>query len=205
MSQSIMVNSSDLIEQLCGHGWYAQQNVIPSEWVTALADLCHKRTFLQAGIGQGIKNIINEAIRSDSISWIDSRETDPAIVYYLSLVDEIQQLLNQEFYLGLNGFEGHFSRYPQGAFYKPHYDCFAQDKRRAVTLIFYINQNWRPENGGQLCLHLPEGQKVIEPVAGSMICFLSEQILHEVLPTHVERMALTGWFVRHQGQDYFYS
>ncbi len=200
-----MLNKTQLVEQLCEQGWSYQQNIIPAQWVSALADLCHKRTFLQAGIGQGVKNLINEAIRSDSISWIDHQETDPAISYYLDLVKQVQQLLNQEFFLGLNGFEGHFSRYPAGAFYKPHYDCFANDKRRAVTFIIYINQNWVPENGGQLCLHLSDGPQIIEPIAGSMVCFLSEQILHEVLPTHVERMALTGWFVRNNGQDYFYS
>lgn len=200
-----MLNQALLIDQLSENGWSYQQNCLSSHWVGALADLCYTRTFLQAGIGKGVSNIINEAIRSDSISWIDQGESHPAVMHYFCQVEALRQLLNREFYLGLNGFEGHFSRYPQGAFYKPHYDSFANDKRRAVTVIFYINQNWRPEHGGQLCLHLPEGKKIIEPVAGSMICFLSEQILHEVLPTQAERMALTGWYLRHHGKDYFYS
>ena len=194
-----------LIQQLCDQGWYYQQNVLDPQWVSDLAALCHSRTFLQAGIGKGLKNVINESIRSDSISWIDNNEQDPAIRRYLALVEEIRVQLNREFYLGLNDFEGHFSRYPQGAYYKPHYDCFANDRRRAVSFIVYINQNWQTQDGGQLCLHLPDGEKMIEPVAGSMICFLSEQILHEVKPTHAERMALTGWFMRNNGQDYYYS
>ena len=194
-----------LIQQVCDQGWYYQQNVLDPQWVSELAALCHSRTFLQAGIGNGLKNIINESIRSDSISWIEKDEQLPAICDYLGLVETIRQLLNREFYLGLHDFEGHFSRYPSGAYYKPHYDCFATDKRRAVTLIIYINQNWHPQDGGQLCLHLPEGERLIEPVAGSVICFLSEQILHEVKPAHKERMALTGWFIRNNGQDYYYS
>lgn len=194
-----------LIQQLCDQGWYYQQNVLDPQWVSELAAICHSRTFLQAGIGNGLKNIINESIRSDSISWIDNNEQEPAVRRYLDLVEEIRVLLNREFYLGLNDFEGHFSRYPQGAYYKPHYDCFANDRRRAITFIVYINQNWQTQDGGQLCLHLPDGEHMIEPVAGSMICFLSEQILHEVKPTHAGRMALTGWFMRNNGRDYYYS
>ncbi|WP_294912662.1 2OG-Fe(II) oxygenase [Tatumella sp. UBA2305] len=200
-----MLDSDVLVQHLCEQGWFYQQNVLDSALVSQLAEICHNRTFLQAGIGQGVKNIINESIRSDSISWIDKDEQLPAIRDYLGLVETIRQLLNREFYLGLNDFEGHFSRYPSGAYYKPHYDCFANDKRRAVTLIMYINQNWHPQDGGQLCLHLPEGERLIEPVAGSVICFLSEQILHEVKPAHKERMALTGWYIRNNGQDYYYS
>ncbi len=200
-----MLDQSLLVQQLCENGWYYQQNVLAPALVAQLATLCHKRTFLQAGIGQGLKNIINESIRSDSISWIEEHECSPAIIAYQQQVDSIKMLLNREFYLGLNGFEGHFSRYPVGSFYQAHYDCFANDKRRAVTLIFYINQNWQAEDGGQLCLHLSDGPHLIEPIAGSMICFMSEQVLHEVLPTHKERMALTGWFLRQSGADYYYS
>lgn len=200
-----MPDFQDLIQKLCDQGWYYQQNVLDAQWVSELADLCHGRTFLQAGIGKGIQNIINEAIRSDSISWIEKDEQAPALRRYLELTEQIRTLLNREFYLGLNDFEAHFSTYPPGAYYKPHYDCFAKDKRRAVTFIVYINQNWQAMDGGQLSLHLPEGEHLIEPVAGSMICFLSEQILHEVKPTRCERMALTGWFIRNNGQDYYYS
>lgn len=200
-----MLDSDALVQQLCEQGWFYQQNVLDAALVSQLADICHRRTFLQAGIGQGVKNIINESIRSDSISWIEKDEQLPAIRDYLGLVETIRQLLNREFYLGLHDFEGHFSRYPGGAYYKPHYDCFANDKRRAVTLIMYINQNWHPQDGGQLSLHLPEGERLIEPVAGSVICFLSEQILHEVKTAHKERMALTGWYIRNNGQDYYYS
>ena len=191
-----MLDFELLVQQLRETGWCYQQNVLSADLVNQLADICHKRTFLQAGIGKGPKNVINETIRSDSISWLDSDEAEPAIQIYFQQVAAIQQQLNAKFYLGLNGFEGHFSRYPAGSYYKPHYDCFANDKRRVISLIFYINQNWQPQDGGQLCLHLADEQRLIEPVAGSMICFLSEEILHEVVPTQKERMALTGWFVR---------
>lgn len=200
-----MLDQSLLIQQLCEQGWYYQQNVLDTTLVDELAGVCFNRTFLPAGIGQGFKNIVNEAIRSDSISWIEADESTPAIMAYLQQVETIRILLNRECYLGLNGFEGHFSRYPIGSYYRAHYDCFANDKRRAVTLIFYINQNWQPQDGGQLGLHLTNGLHLLEPIAGSMICFLSEQILHEVLPAHKERMALTGWFLRNSGADHYYK
>lgn len=194
-----MLDFELLTQQIQDSGWYYQQKVLSTELVVQLADSCQKRTFLPAGIGQGVNNLINESIRSDSISWLDLDEAEPEIQTYLQQVERIKNLLNETFYLGLNSFTGHFSRYPTGSWYQPHYDCFANDKRRVVTLIFYINQHWQPSDGGQLCLHLPEGKRLIEPVAGSMICFLSAAILHEVLPTVKERMALTGWLVRNQG------
>lgn len=200
-----MLDFELLVQQLRDTGWSYQQNVLNAKLVNQLADICHKRTFLQAGIGKGLKNVINETIRSDSISWLDSDEAEPAIQNYFQQVAAIQRQLNAKFYLGLNGFEGHFSRYPVGSYYKPHYDCFANDKRRVISLIFYINHNWQPQDGGQLCLHLTDEKRLIEPVAGSMICFLSEEILHEVLPTKKERMALTGWYVRNHGQEYYYQ
>lgn len=201
----VMLDFELLSEQLASQGWCYQQNIINAELISQLAAACYQRTFLQAGIGSGIKHIINEAIRSDSISWIEPTENNPAIRQYLALTEQVKNHLNRQFYLGLNDFECHFSRYPKGSYYKPHYDCFANDKRRAVTFILYINQNWLPEHGGQLALHLTDGIKLIEPVAGSMICFLSEEILHEVVPTECERMALTGWYVRNYGKDYYYS
>lgn len=197
-----MVDFEILVQQLRDSGWCYQQNVLSEPLVTQLADICEERTFLRAGIGNGLKHVINESIRSDSISWIDKDEHEPAIQAYFEYIAAMQKKLNEAFYLGLNGFEGHFSRYPVGSGYKPHYDCFANDKRRVITLIFYINRNWQPEDGGQLCLHLAENKRLIEPVAGSMICFISEEILHEVLPTHKTRMALTGWFIRNQAQSY---
>ena len=34
------------------------------------------------------------------------------------------------------------------------------------------------------------------PVAGTLVCFLSDRFDHEVLPATRERLALTGWFRR---------
>ncbi|MGB2150512.1 MAG: 2OG-Fe(II) oxygenase, partial [Cobetia amphilecti] len=38
------------------------------------------------------------------------------------------------------------------------------------------------------------------PEAGTFVCFLSEQIPHEVLPTHQARASVTGWFRRNSSQ-----
>jgi SM-20-related protein len=34
------------------------------------------------------------------------------------------------------------------------------------------------------------------PVAGTLVCFLSDRFEHEVLPATRERLSLTGWFRR---------
>ncbi|MCO6705038.1 2OG-Fe(II) oxygenase, partial [Streptomyces sp. CHB9.2] len=38
------------------------------------------------------------------------------------------------------------------------------------------------------------------PLGGSLVCFLSGQLPHEVLPATRERLSLTGWF-RRRGEN----
>ena len=63
-----------------------------------------------------------------------------------------------------------------------------------MTAIFYPNPDWRPEHGGLLRLYLKEGTVEVAPSLDRLVVFLSEQLEHEVLPTHAPRLALTAWY-----------
>ena len=114
---------------------------------------------------------------------------------YLKFFDTLTKNFNENLYLGLKKHEVHYAKYPEKGFYKPHLDNFQGKNKRVITVITYLNKEWRQEDGGTLHLHLPEGIKEIQPKAGSIIVFLSDKILHEVTTSYKERQSLTGWLL----------
>ena len=151
--------------------------------------------FKKAGIGKNQDLQINEAIRGDYIQWLDKKTALPAAQVYLKRLGDLVQHLNQSLFLSLKDFEVHMTVYPVGSYYKRHLDQFKKDDHRKLSVICYLNNNWKEEHGGQLRMHLPEGSKDFLPVAGRLICFRSDQIEHEVLPGLRERLSLTGWIL----------
>lgn len=148
----------------------------------------------KAGIGKENKQI-NEGVRGDHIKWIDPAHADPALRVYLDRISELRQFLNQSLFLGLKDFEVHIARYPAGAFYKRHLDQFHKDDHRRLSVICYLNDNWKPEEGGQLRIYKDSGVADVLPEAGRLVCFRSELLEHEVLPSTRERVSITGWML----------
>lgn len=191
-----MLNTEKAIDSLVEKGWYEQRNVLSSDQVNVLAKLCQSRTLVKAAIGKGDSRAINEGIRSDNISWLTDSETDKPVIEYQESLDVFRQELNQSLYLGLSELECHFAQYPQGSFYKAHKDSFKETDRRSITFITYLNPEWKEGDGGELRLYLPEGVVDVKPYGGTVICFKSSEILHEVLMSNTERLSLTGWFLK---------
>lgn len=191
-----MLNTEKAIDSLVEKGWYEQRNVLSVDEVKALGKLCQNRTLVKAAIGKGDSRAINEGIRSDNISWLTDNETDKPVIEYQQVLDVFRQELNQSLYLGLSELECHFAQYPQGSFYKAHKDSFKETDRRSITFITYLNPDWKEGDGGELRLYLPEGVIDVNPYGGTVICFKSSEILHEVLMSNTERLSLTGWFLK---------
>lgn len=191
-----MLNINKAIDSLMENGWYHQENVLSKEKILKLNQLCRGRTLTKASIGNGDKKAINESIRSDNISWLTYEEKKPEIIEYQRFADSFSKQLNEGLYLGLSEFECHFAQYPKGSFYKAHKDSFKSDDRRTITLITYLNESWKEGDGGELRLHLDDKVVDIKPYGGSIICFRSSEILHEVLMSNTDRLSLTGWFLK---------
>jgi len=151
--------------------------------------------FKKAGIGKNTDKQINESIRGDYIQWIDKETAPPEIKGYLNRLGEMISHINQALYLSLKEAEVHMTVYPAGTFYKRHLDQFKKDDHRKLSVICYLNEAWQDNHGGQLRMHLPEGEKDVLPLAGRLVCFRSDQIEHEVVPATRERMSLTGWIL----------
>ena len=155
--------------------------------------------FHRAGVGRGALLQVREEVRGDKVLWL---RTDAAYVEqsaYLAKLELLRLALNQRFFLGLFEFEGHFAIYQEGGFYRPHLDRHAGTRSRVVTAILYLNPDWKLGDGGELKLWTDTGEKcgpfvLIEPRMGTLVCFLSGDFWHEVLPAHKTRMSITGWF-----------
>jgi len=162
-------------------------------------EACEQGEFRKAGVGRGTGTAVREEIRSDQVLWLlpDTESTEQ--MAYLAQLEVLRLALNQRFFLGLFDFEGHFSIYQEGAFYKPHLDRHAGTSERIVTIILYLNPRWQPGDGGELKLWTTSGEKtgaheLIEPRMGTMVCFLAGEFWHEVMPANKTRMSITGWF-----------
>jgi SM-20-related protein len=151
--------------------------------------------FKKAGIGKLQEKQINESIRGDYIQWIDRANTEPQIHLYLERLSQLMTFLNQSLFLSLKDLEVHMTIYPTGSFYKRHLDQFKKDDHRKLSVICYLNENWREDEGGQLRVYLPSSIKDFFPAAGRLVCFRSDQLEHEVLPATRERLSLTGWLL----------
>lgn len=155
--------------------------------------------FRRAGIGRGNDLVIREDVRTDHVMWLRDEDITTCQQLYLDTLEKIRIELNRSLYLGLMDFEGHFAVYPEGGFYKPHLDRHRETNDRLVTVILYLNPDWKPGDGGELKLWTTPGDRegdfvTIAPLMGTLVCFLAGDHWHEVLPAKKTRASITGWF-----------
>ncbi len=151
--------------------------------------------FKKAGIGNAVSLQIQEAVRGDYIHWVDKKNSSNPVQVYLNRLEELIQFLNRSLFLSLKDIEVHMTIYPTGSFYKRHLDQFKQDDHRKLSVIFYLNIDWKEEHGGQLRMYLPDQSLDVLPFAGRLVIFRSDQIEHEVLPATRPRLSITGWML----------
>ena len=191
----------DIIAQLARQSWAIKPDFLPHSLVNQLAseaESCYQSGGLSpAGTGQGAEREIRQEIRGDGIYWLDAQNATPAQTDYLERMETLRLAVNRELQLGLFDLEAHFARYPAGAFYKKHLDVFRADERRTLSVICYLNENWQTGDGGQLRLYLENEQTLdVLPEGGTLACFISAGLYHEVLPAPRPRLSVTGWFRR---------
>lgn len=198
------VPRAGMMEDLVLQGWSQQNIFLPSDLTIALAAECRllsaQGAMMPAATGRHVAGAVHAlpalAIRGDSIRWLESGQS-AACDQYLQIMETLRLALNHGLYLGLVDYESHFSFYVPGTGYLKHLDRFRDDDRRTVSVVIYLNPDWLPEHGGALRLHPAEAAvQDISPVASRMVVFLSEELLHEVLPASRERLSLAGWFRR---------
>ena len=189
-----------MLNDLADHGWSQHNFFLPTDLVLALAAECQalqtNDELTLAGVGRGMLHEIKTSIRGDQIGWLTHGQS-LACDQYLEHMETLRLTLNRYFYLGLEEYESHFAFYAPGASYIKHIDRFRDNDSRTISAVIYLNEDWLPEQGGALRLHL-DGKYIedIAPLACRLVLFLSAEIAHEVLPATRNRLSIAGWFKR---------
>jgi SM-20-related protein len=204
MNTTLIDKLNSIADGLAENGFAIADDFLSPAEVQSILQLDEFRNgllqFKKAGIGKLQDRQINEAIRGDYIHWVDRTLAQPPLLTYLTKLNELISFVNQNLFLSLKDYEVHMTIYPQGSYYKRHLDQFKKDDHRKLSVICYLNENWKEEEGGQLRIYLPEKPIDVLPLAGRLVCFRSDLLEHEVLPATRPRLSLTGWILdQHAG------
>ena len=60
-------------------------------------------------------------------------------------------------------------------------------------MITYLNDGWKAADGGELLIELDGKDVTIAPTNRNTVFFKSNELEHEVLTTHANRLSITGW------------
>ena len=181
-------------------GWAVALDVVPPALAADLAaeaEAFHAADRLTlAGVGRAEDFTLARAIRRDQTRWL-ARES-AAQAAYLEVMETVRLALNRSLFLGLFSYEAHYAVYEPGGFYARHLDAFKGARNRVVSTVFYLNENWVGEDGGELAVFSHDGARepvaLIAPELGTLAIFLSEDIPHEVRLARRERYSIAGWF-----------
>jgi len=186
-----------MMQQLAERGVAVVDAALPLPLLQAL-QIAARQQLRQApiaGIGRGNDLVVDPATRQDRIHWLDG--SDAASAGFLAHMEQLRLQLNRELYLGLFRYEAHFAGYAAGAFYRTHRDAFRGQRNRLLSTVFYLNDDWQAQEGGELVIYADDERTVVErilPEANRLVVFLSEEFPHEVRPATRERMSIAGWF-----------
>ena len=195
MNSTIEKNYEKIADALVLEGYIIIDNILGSKITRELKKFAESQThFKKAGISGAGELHLDSNRRRDSILWLN--EDDSVQSDYLDFANGLKNYLNRTLYLGLSYYESHFSVYNEGDFYEKHLDAFRNSKNRVVTTVYYLNDEWNEEDGGELVIYDEEGAflKKITPNGNTLVVFLSDKFPHEVLPAKRKRYSIAGWF-----------
>jgi SM-20-related protein len=156
--------------------------------------------FRGAEVGRGPTiSLDRPRVRTDATYWLNPAAQNPVQAMLWRKIHLLKTALNRSLFLGLNSFEGHYAVYARGGYYHRHRDCFRGGSERIVSFVLYLNRDWKPEDGGCLRMYTSdkdglESHTDLNPIGGTLVCFMSADFEHEVLLNHRQRYSLTGWF-----------
>ena len=187
-----------LMDDLAENDYVTADQFIDDEMYTRIMNFFREKEendqLTKAGIGSSGEFKVDSSVRGDFIYWLE-RDNDQKMETFFSLMDELVDALRKYCYLSLSGSEFHIAKYPAGSYYKKHLDQFNNRSNRMITVLIYLNENWKPGDGGELKIYGKYQNILVEPVARRLLLFKSDKIEHEVLITRVPRYSLTGWLL----------
>lgn len=161
-----------------------------------LLTLLEQKKMTVAGTGKDGKLSHDSSVRSDLIYWLDRKHNNVHENDFFDQIDDFVKYLNRSCFAGITDYEFHYSLYETGSFYQKHLDQFKNNTSRKYSMISYLNEDWKEEDGGQLLIYQNYNNKKINPTQGKTVFFKSNELQHEVLVTKQRRMSVTGWLKR---------
>lgn len=192
---------SAIVEGIAARGYAVVPAFLDAPAIGALRrrarELEREGLFASAGVGRGPDWTQRTDIRGDRIHWLDDVAPGLAFEPVRDALEGLRVAINRELVLGLFEFEGHYACYPAGARYARHKDRFRDSDARVLSIVLYLNDSWRAEDGGALRLFVDERTTIdVVPTGGTLVTFLADRFEHEVLPAKRLRISLAGWFRR---------
>ena len=186
---------SQITDALVDDGYIIIDEALPPKLPQELLKFAKEQnSYKKAGISGASDLHLDNSRRRDKTLWLD--EDNGVQSEYLAWTEGLRAYLNQSLYLGLSYFETHFAVYEEGDFYEKHLDTFKNFKNRVVTVVYYLNEEWRESDGGELVIYDKDDNYLTKvlPKGNKMIIFMSEKFPHEVLPAKSTRYSIAGWF-----------
>jgi SM-20-related protein len=158
-----------------------------------LTTLYKEKLLKIAGTGNNTNFKQDNLFRNDIIYWLDRKHNDIHENMFFDLMDNFVSFLNGTCYTAITSYEFHYTLYEKGSFYKRHIDQFKSNDSRQFSMIMYLNDDWKENDGGVLCIYHKNRIENISPVSGKSVFFKSSELEHEVLVSNKLRMSITGW------------
>lgn len=179
-----------ILDQLTHQGFAIIDQAYTTEYHQQLIQECTENLnqFREAAIQNGVVS----KIRSDHILWINQDQFKIA-QQHLDALQQLSQLFNRHFFLGIQQVEAHFACYNSGEFYALHRDNPQQKNDRMISCVYYLHSHWQDDWGGQLNLQDKNEQwHLITPTPNRIAIFQSD-LLHEVKLAKQQRLSITAW------------
>lgn len=185
------------VDELSSQDYVVIDQFLPPELCTLLESffLSHLPSFTEAGVGASGNNALRSEVRGDKTFWLD-RNRDAELASFWALLEETLYIFNRYCFLSLPGYEFHLAQYPPGTQYKTHLDQLNNRNNRMISMVLYLNKNWKKGDGGELELFPDTGSSlIVEPVEARCVMFKSAEVPHRVILSHKSRNSLTGWLL----------
>ena len=193
-----MTIQAQIADGIYADGFHVIDNFLDQEIYRALRTVIQIKhqggAFKPAKTGQMLHKTSNATVRNDVISWLDDKGRCTAIKAYFMALNQLRETLNQSLFLGLVDCEAHFAIYQPNHFYRKHVDQFAATKDRRISCVYYLNDEWLQEYGGELILYDSFDKPIsrIMPEGNRFVCFNSN-IVHEVCTSYQTRQSIAAW------------
>ncbi len=186
------------LDELAANDYVIVDDFVSEELYTTIMEVFHvlekNEKLRKAGIGALGEYQIEHSVRGDFIYWLE-KERDQSLSPFFDLMEDLIQKLKRYCFISLSGSEFHLAKYPIGSGYARHLDQFNKRNNRQITVLIYLNKQWKKGDGGELKIYRENGDVIVEPIAKRLLLFRSDSVEHEVLKTNIPRYSLTGWLL----------